>query len=67
MFLLTEPFVSADVEYRRERALGQRRHRGHREVRRQAARAAAPRRVWPRRSAAPTVCTRASATAGVPS
>jgi hypothetical protein len=67
MFLLTEPFVSADVEYRRERALGQRRHRGHREVRRQAARAAAPRRVWLRRSAAPTVCARASATAGLAS
>ena len=67
MFLLTEPFVSADVDYRRERALGQRRHPGHLEVRRQAARAGAPTRVWWRRSAAQTVCARASATAGLAS
>ena len=67
MFLLTEPFVSADVDYRRERALGQRRHPDHLEAHRQAAREAAPRRVRWRRSAASTVCARASATAGLAS
>ena len=45
----------------------QRRHRRHREVRRQAAQEAAPTRVWLRRSPAPAVCARASATAGLAS
>jgi hypothetical protein len=34
MFLLTEPFISAEVDYRRERALGGRAARTSRPVRR---------------------------------